>query len=80
MIGPELSLLQLAGAILDVQREEPLPANSPLWETKHLRIFPHFASETPAITVLPQVVENRLAILEGTPLKPGTLIDLTLGY
>ena len=32
---------EIAGAALDVYAEEPLPANSPLWKTKNLTVFPH---------------------------------------
>ncbi len=32
---------QFAGAALDVFAEEPLPADSPLWKTKNVSIFPH---------------------------------------
>ncbi len=32
---------QLGAAVLDVTREEPLPANSPLWEAPNLYLSPH---------------------------------------
>lgn len=35
---------RLAGAALDAHREEPLPAESPLWELPHVIISPHNAS------------------------------------
>ena len=31
----------IAGAVLDVFSEEPLPASSPLWKTKNITLFPH---------------------------------------
>ena len=34
----------LAGAAIDVTREEPLPASSPLWDVPHLLISPHSAT------------------------------------
>jgi phosphoglycerate dehydrogenase-like enzyme len=37
---------RIAGAALDVFTEEPLPANSPLWEMENVMITPHTASIT----------------------------------
>jgi glyoxylate/hydroxypyruvate reductase A len=34
---------QIAGAVIDVMKEEPLPPNSPLWECPHLIITPHIS-------------------------------------
>ncbi len=36
---------QLAGAMLDVVRTEPLPSSSPLWDAPNLLITPHSSSE-----------------------------------
>jgi phosphoglycerate dehydrogenase-like enzyme len=36
----------LAGAALDVQEQEPLPADSPLWDAPNLLISPHCASSS----------------------------------
>jgi D-2-hydroxyacid dehydrogenase (NADP+) len=37
---------RIAGAALDVTREEPLPAASPLWAMPHVLLTPHSAGET----------------------------------
>lgn len=37
----------LAGAALDVFREEPLPAESPLWEMEQVAVTPHISGNTP---------------------------------
>lgn len=34
----------ISGAFIDVSKQEPLPANSPLWKTKNLFITPHRAA------------------------------------
>ena len=36
---------RLAGACLDVLREEPLPGDSPLWNVKNLIITPHISGQ-----------------------------------
>jgi phosphoglycerate dehydrogenase-like enzyme len=38
---------KLAGAALDVFTEEPLPAESPLWDTPNLILSPHIAGDSP---------------------------------
>ena len=35
----------LAGAVIDVARQEPLPANDPLWDAPNLLITPHTCSD-----------------------------------
>jgi D-2-hydroxyacid dehydrogenase (NADP+) len=37
---------EIAGAALDVFREEPLPADSPLWEREDLIVTPHAAAQS----------------------------------
>ncbi|ELZ06029.1 D-2-hydroxyacid dehydrogenase [Natrialba asiatica] len=37
----------IGGAALDVQRREPLPADSPLWDLSNVIITPHMAGSTP---------------------------------
>jgi phosphoglycerate dehydrogenase-like enzyme len=40
---------RLAGAILDVFATEPLPEDSPLWDTPNLTIMPHVSSDDAAL-------------------------------
>jgi glyoxylate/hydroxypyruvate reductase A len=49
---------QLAGATLDVFREEPLPADHPLWRHPKVLITPHIASYSLPATGAEGVVEN----------------------
>jgi phosphoglycerate dehydrogenase-like enzyme len=41
----KLTAGELGGAVLDVFDPEPLPSDSPLWETPNLVITPHVASD-----------------------------------
>jgi phosphoglycerate dehydrogenase-like enzyme len=37
---------EIAGAALDVFSKEPLPGDSPLWDTEHVVVSPHIAGDT----------------------------------
>ncbi|WP_110668816.1 NAD(P)-dependent oxidoreductase [Salinicola halophilus] len=69
---------QLAGATLDVFREEPLPAAHPFWQDARLRLTPHVASESLPDTVAAQVVAAARALRDGQP--PPNRIDRDRGY
>jgi glyoxylate/hydroxypyruvate reductase A len=43
---PALDSGQLSGAVLDVFREEPLPAEHPFWRHPRIIVTPHIAAET----------------------------------
>ena len=73
---------RIAGAALDVTAEEPLPADSPLWETKNLLLTPHIAGN---LTVeytrrrnVEMFCEDLLHYAAGEPLTH--LVDRSLGY
>ncbi|MFQ5972154.1 MAG: 2-hydroxyacid dehydrogenase, partial [Alphaproteobacteria bacterium] len=59
---------QLAGATLDVTREEPLPREHPFWRHPRVTITPHIASITDPRTVADQVAENVRRARAGAPL------------
>jgi glyoxylate/hydroxypyruvate reductase A len=69
---------QIGGAILDVFREEPLPADSPFWGHERVIVLPHVASMTDPVTAVGAVVENIRRIQSGA--EPLHRVDLDKGY
>ena len=68
---------RLAGAVLDVFSEEPLPADHPLWEAPNVTITPHVSGATLQFFD-DLVVENVRRYLAGEPLL--NPIDAERGY
>ncbi|SDN89099.1 NAD(P)-dependent oxidoreductase [Vreelandella arcis] len=68
----------LAGASLDVFREEPLPEDHPFWQHDCLRITPHIASDSLPEVVASQVIDTARALRDGQPLAMG--VDRSRGY
>ncbi|WP_110675465.1 NAD(P)-dependent oxidoreductase [Salinicola sp. RZ23] len=68
----------LAGASLDVFREEPLPAAHPFWLDPRLRITPHIASDSLPQVVSEQVVETARALRDGGDMA--LVVDRDRGY
>ena len=60
---------RIAGAGLDVFQTEPLPPDSPLWDTPNVIITSHVGgvSESYAEQVMPLLVDNLRAFVEGRP-------------
>ena len=71
---------QIAGAVLDVFRQEPLPAEHPFWTTEGIIVLPHIGGPHPQRDkiVAKLFVENLGRFLEGKPLKE--LVDRQAGY
>ncbi len=75
-----LKTKEIAGAGLDVFEEEPLPAESPLWEMGNVVLTPHYAGATPeyfnrAIDIF---CDNLKRFLKGEPMK--NVVDKKRGY
>lgn len=68
----------LGGAILDVFRTEPLPADDPYWTHPKVTVFPHVASTTRIRTGAPKILANLLALETGE--TPEGVFDVRLGY
>ena len=70
----------IAGAILDVFRQEPLPKEDPFWGTENILVLPHLGGLHPARDSMVAVLlaENLRRFLEGAPLKE--VVDRQVGY
>ncbi|HYC65538.1 MAG TPA: D-2-hydroxyacid dehydrogenase [Reyranellaceae bacterium] len=70
----------IAGAILDVFREEPLPASDPLWQAENIVVLPHIGGPHPQRDrfVAKLFVDNLGRFLDGQPLKE--VVDRHAGY
>jgi phosphoglycerate dehydrogenase-like enzyme len=71
---------QIAGALLDVFRQEPLPAEHPFWTTDGIIVLPHIGGPHPQRDsfVARLFVENLRRFLDGDPLKE--VVDRKAGY
>jgi phosphoglycerate dehydrogenase-like enzyme len=69
---------QLAGAALDVQNREPLPADDPLWAVPGITITPHIAAQPSNTRVAEQFVAGLRCLRRGEPLP--NLVDRARGY
>ena len=70
----------IAGALLDVFRQEPLPASHPFWTTEGIVVLPHIGGPHPQRDryVARLFVENLGRFLDGKPLRE--VVDRVAGY
>jgi phosphoglycerate dehydrogenase-like enzyme len=70
----------IAGAMLDVYRKEPLPAEHPFWATEGIIVLPHIGGPHPQRDqiVARLFVENLGRFVAGQPLKE--VVDREAGY
>ena len=71
---------RIAGAVLDVFRQEPLPSDHKFWTTPGILVLPHIGGGHPTRdhTVARLFVENLGRFLDGEPLKE--VVDRAAGY
>ena len=71
---------KIAGAVLDVYRQEPLPTDHPFWTTEGIIVLPHIGGPHPQRDrfVARLFVENLGRFLDGRPLKE--VVDRKAGY
>jgi glyoxylate/hydroxypyruvate reductase A len=69
---------QLAAAVLDVFRTEPLPPEHPFWSDPRILVTPHAAAATSARTAAPIVAAALRRFATGK--RPANLVDRARGY
>jgi phosphoglycerate dehydrogenase-like enzyme len=71
---------RIAGAVLDVFREEPLPSSHPFWSTEGITVLPHIGGMHPTrdALVASLLVENLRRFLDGEALTAE--VDRRAGY
>ena len=71
---------KIAGAVLDVFRQEPLPADHPFWSTEGIIVLPHIGGPHPHRDrfVARLFAENLGRFLDGKPLRE--VVDREAGY
>lgn len=69
---------QLAGAALDVFREEPLPKDHPFWKNEHIMITPHTAGSVSPASAVAKVLQNYKAMKNGESLVD--VVNVNKGY
>jgi phosphoglycerate dehydrogenase-like enzyme len=71
---------RIAGALLDVFRQEPLPSDHPFWKTEGIIVLPHIGGPHPQrdTFVARLFVDNLGRFVRGEPLKE--VVDRAAGY
>src|SRR5438067_3401300 len=75
---PALDAGQLSGAVLDVVREEPLPAAHPFWSHPRIIVTPHIVAETHPPTAAAIIRDAIRRLAAGQPVA--NLVDPAQGY
>jgi glyoxylate/hydroxypyruvate reductase A len=68
----------IAGATLDVFRNEPLPAPHPFWDEPRITITPHISAVTIRGEAVRQIAQKLAAFEAGQPVDD--IVDRNLGY
>lgn len=69
---------QVAGATLDVFRDEPLPPQHPLWRCPQVTVTPHISGQTLEAESLEQILSKVRALGRGEAI--GGIVDTERGY
>jgi glyoxylate/hydroxypyruvate reductase A len=69
---------RLSAAVLDVFRDEPLPADHPFWHHPRIVVTPHVAAATHPPTAAPIILDNIRRLEAGLPLL--NQVDPARGY
>jgi len=69
---------RMAGATLDVTRQEPLPPEHPFWTHPQVVLTPHVSAQTLVHESIAQISEKVRAALAGEPLRG--VVDAARGY
>ncbi|WP_291587852.1 2-hydroxyacid dehydrogenase [Comamonas sp. UBA7528] len=69
---------QIAGATLDVFRQEPLPAGHPFWAEPRITMTPHTSARTLRDESIAQIVGKVVDLSQGKPVKG--MVDPRRGY
>ncbi len=69
---------RLGGAVLDVFEEEPLPPDSPLWDTPKLTVTAHVAARSFPAEITPVFLRNYRRFVAGEALD--YVVDFERGY
>ena len=69
---------QLAGAALDVQTNEPMPADDPLWDVPGITITPHVAAQSSPRTIAVQFLAGLRCVERGE--TPPNTVNRSRGY
>jgi glyoxylate/hydroxypyruvate reductase A len=75
---PALDAGQLSAAVLDVFRQEPLPAEHPFWSDERIHVTPHIAATTNPVTASRIVADTFRRARDGEPLR--NVVDRRAGY
>lgn len=68
----------IAGAVLDVFAQEPLPPEHPFWSTQNVIVTPHISGPSDPGEIAPIFNENLRRFLTGRPLRGR--VDIRRGY
>jgi len=72
---------KIRAAVSDVYQDEPLPADSPLWQMENVILTPHIAGASPQyLWRAVEIVRHNLNVYLGRSGQMINVVDLTLGY